>query len=57
MGREPLVAPVLKGAIGVIRPPSIAGGLPGAYAPGEPMRSVYAVLDPVLFCQHLGLSH
>ncbi len=31
-----LVAPVLMRAGGVIRPPSIAGGLPGAYAPGEP---------------------
>ena len=32
----PFAAPVLMRAGGVIRPLSIAGGLPGAYAPGEP---------------------
>jgi len=32
----PFAAPVLMRASGVIKPLSIAGGLPGAYAPGEP---------------------
>ena len=32
----PIPAPVLMRASGVIKPLSIAGGLPGAYAPGEP---------------------
>jgi hypothetical protein len=32
----PFAAPVLMRAGGVIRPLSIAGGLPGAYAPGAP---------------------
>jgi len=41
----PLVAPVLMRAVGVIRPPSIAGGLPGAYAPGEP-NAVYTRCTP-----------
>ena len=52
----PLLAPVLLRAVGVIKPPSIAGGLLGAYAPGEPNASVHVVLDSVLFCQHLGLN-
>jgi hypothetical protein len=32
----PICGPVPMRAGGVIKPPSIAGGLPGAYAPGEP---------------------
>ena len=32
----PFAAPVLMRASGVIKPLSIAGGLPGAYVPGEP---------------------
>ena len=32
----PIAAPVPMRASGVIKPLSIAGGLPGAYAPGEP---------------------
>ena len=32
----PIAAPVLMRADGVIKPLSIAGGLPGACAPGEP---------------------
>ena len=32
----PISGPVPMRAGGVIKPPSIAGGLPGAYAPGEP---------------------
>ena len=32
----PIAAPVLMRASGLIKPLSIAGGLPGAYAPGEP---------------------
>lgn len=32
----PFVAPVPMRAVGVIRPFSIAGGIPKAYAPGEP---------------------
>ena len=32
----PIAAPVLMRASGVIKPLSIAGGLPGAYVPGEP---------------------
>ena len=32
----PFAAPVPMRAVGVIRSLSIAGGLPGAYAPGEP---------------------
>ena len=32
----PFAAPVPMRASGVINPLSIAGGLPGAYAPGEP---------------------
>ena len=31
----PIAAPVLMRASGVIKPLSIAGGLPGVYAPGE----------------------
>jgi hypothetical protein len=32
----PFAYPVLMRAGGLVRPLSIAGGLPGAYAPGEP---------------------
>ena len=32
----PIAAPVPMRASGVIKPLSIDGGLPGAYAPGEP---------------------
>ena len=32
----PIPAPVLMRASGVIKPLSIVGGLPGAYAPGKP---------------------
>ncbi len=51
----PFATPVLMRADGVIKPLPIAGGLPAAYAPGSPMRSVDVVLDSVLLCQHLGL--
>ena len=35
-GVTPVATPFLIGAIGLVRPPSMAGARPGAHAPGEP---------------------
>jgi hypothetical protein len=44
----PISGPVPMRAGGLIKPPSISGGLPWAYAPGEP--------SAVCSCSHVGSS-